>query len=289
MSLIVPNNLTSALSLADPAVLRAAESLGKFAAQIYRQLPDIKKEKNQARSAFERKMAPGNNRSGGVAGNKGAKGKIEDVSTSGSTRVKQRSMTGSYAISSSAGGGGSRGTKANITRSPYLDKISVCFRTSISLTNSALNACSFGYSLAVDSPTTDLGFYMNQLAVLGGIFREFRISKMDVAFVPRLGSTAAGNVAMAVDRDPRTGSIFTTAEIIRRDPFAECDIKQPANITWSPLVAKDKEWKFTKDSGRPVENLSFGTFVLYSSNDQALGAIIGELFVDAWAEYAIPF
>lgn len=271
-------------------LLDTAKELGNFAARLYKNLPDIKlRSGNNNKSSLQRKMVPssrnGSKSGKGVASAATARQQLQDkgVSSGGSA---QRSMTSSYAVGVSNQGARRR---SKIARSPYLDSISVCFRASADINNAGAGFQALAISLAVSTPGTDLSSYMTQLTALGGIFREFRFKRVDAAFVPRLGSTAAGVIGIGVDRDPRTAAVATVGEIIRRDPFIEVDIKQPGQLTWKPVVAQDNVWRYTTDAGRPLENLSQGVILITTTNDQAAAAAVGTMFFDAWIEFAIPY
>lgn len=288
MSIIVPNNNQNSLinavgSLGPAGILQ----LVRTAKEVYRNLPDTRKERNQARSAFERKLNMPNKKNNVIAGSRQASKSVVDFSsTSSNGKMAQRSMTGSRQLGSGGSGKG-KTRKEKLYRSPYLDKIAVCFRAAQQLNNTALNAYGLALVLGIDSAGVDISTVMTQLTALGGIFREFRLMKLEIDFIPRVGSTAAGVIAVAVDRDPRTGSPSTSAEVIRRDPFFEVDIKQPGSLTWYPVTDDDKRWRYTLDATRPIEFLSHGSVIAYSSNDLALAANIGELFYNGWFEFAI--
>lgn len=295
---IVPNAGYGQLTtLASPEVLRAAAQFGRLAANLYNNLPNIKKEKNQFRSGFERKMGSVST----VSGSKNVRNKLVDVSNASSNGPQaQRSFSGSYALGVSnnggkkgKGGSGGKGggRKMSVPRSPYMDKIAVCFRASITINNTGLNVSNVNVTLGHSTPLgiAQLNTYVTQMTALATIFREFRIRRMELSFVPRLGSTAAGVFSACIDRDCRAGLVSGTSTIIRKDPFLECDIKQSANLTWRPTDEEDHRWRYTQDASRPQEFQSQGMLLWYSANDQASGATIGELFADIWYEYAIPY
>lgn len=258
----------------------------KAAKDVYALLPDTRKERNLARSTFERKLNMPKSANNTVTSNRSPKKFLVDNTNAAQKSIQQRSMTASrqLGISSSK----KRVPKMSMSRSPYLDKIQVCFRASAALNNTALNAWGYGTVLAVASAGTDISVAMTQLTALGALFREFRCLRLDIDFVPRVGSTAAGVIAVAVDRDPRTGTPGGISDVIRRDPFFEVDIKQPGNLTWQPITEDDRRWRYTNDASRPIEFLSHGTIVGWSVNDQALAALIGELFYNGWFEFAVP-
>lgn len=282
MTLVIPNNNKSIVSrlVSDPQVLL---DVFRAAANIYSNLPDTRKEKNLVRSSFERKInMPRKNNV--VGGRPGKLAGVVDMSVAGSSSSTQRSITSSRPLGIS----NKRNKKERIGRSPYLDRVAVCFRSNTQLVNTALNAWGYGTAIAINSAATNLSVVMPQLVALGGIYREWRCLRLDCSFIPRVGSNAAGVIAVGVDRDPRAGTPSNTATVVRKDPFFEVDIKQPGMLTWTPLVEDDRRWRYVLDASRPLEFLSHGTVVGWSNNDQALAAIIGELFFNGWFEFAIP-
>jgi hypothetical protein len=109
--------------------------------------------------------------------------------------------------------------------------------------------------------------------------------------VPRVGSTSAGDIAVGIERDPQFG-LATQTVIVKKNPFFQTDYKLPANLEWKPVDSRDREWRYTNSSTfigtRPEEYLSFGRLLIRTDNDQAINATVGSLFIDVWAEFAIP-
>ncbi len=222
---------------------------------------------------------------------------VVDYSGSSSTPVVVRSSSAAYPVGYNGARPG-RGRRSRVSRIPrgvssYVDKISTCFRCSPIIANTALNTASYAYSLGVVSNFVGVGLgpisaFLTQWTALSNLYREFRITKITVDWVPRVGSTAAGEVAVAIDRDPRAG-LTNQATIVRRNPFFQTDIKVPACLEWTPVDSKDREWRYTNNTGpRPEEVISFGVLLLASNNDLANAAGIGDLFINAWAEFAVP-
>lgn len=283
------NQNTPSLSFDDiRKVAKLASAAYNTARSVYSYLPDTKKDRAQARAEFdqfERKMANKNTKrkSGVITSVPNVMRSVTDVSKSQSGgAARQRSNTSSRVIAYS--GQGSRVPKG---LPGYMDKLRVCFRASTPIINNALNASALAYTIGVDSAGTDISSFMTQLTAMQGLFREFRCLKLNVDFVPRLGSIASGVVATCVDRDPRAAPIVTSG-VIRKDPFFECDVKQPASLSWIPIDVEDRRFRYTTDAGRPLEFLSHGVLLVASNNDQPLGGNIGELFIDGWFEFQVP-
>lgn len=225
---------------------------------------------------------------------------VVDYSGSSSSPVYVRSASAAYPVGYNRGAPGrkrnSRQQRVPRGITSYADKIKTCFRASPAITNTSVNTATYAYSLACNSNNFGTGVgaisaFLTQWTSLAGLYREFRITKITIDWVPRVGSTAAGEVAIAVDRDPRSG-LSTQAVVVRRNPFFQTDIKVPACLEWTPVDSKDREWKYTALVGlggaRPEENVSCGVLLISSNNDLASGAVIGDLFINAWAEFAVP-
>lgn len=280
------------LSLASNA--RTASELGRAAADLARRirtnLPEIKKEKNQARSTFERKMAP--KQSNTITNNnRDVSKQLVDSAVAGSTRgQRNRSMTSSRMVSVNSG---SKRNKSRVQKSPYMDKIAVCFRGTQSIVNTGVGVAGIQTSLGISTGvgTTQLNDIITQLTSLAGIYREFRCTKLNIDFVPRVASTVTGGFALCVDRDCRAGTVAAYNTVIRKDPFFEVDLKQAGSLTWLPQDSEDRRFRYTINAGgaRPLEFLSHGVVLGFSDNDQAAGVNVGELFYDGWFEFAVPF
>jgi len=217
-----------------------------------------------------------------VTGGASAKAAIEDYSFSTSSgRTGQRSSTGSRKIAVQQ--------KSKIYKSVYTDKVLICFRAEQLCQNTAANVFGFNWQLGIDTSVTQLSTFMTQLNAMAGLFREFRIHRLDVDFVPQVGSTVNGVFAIAIDRDVRVAAPLSTSGVIRRTPFFEVDVKQPGNLSWTPIDAEDRRWRYTYGGARPLEFLSHGTMCAAGSNDLAINIPFGRLFVDAWVEFQVPF
>lgn len=223
---------------------------------------------------------------------------VRDYSGSSSTPVVVRSNTAAYPIGFNRGTRSSGGRKSRRQRVPrgissYVDKITTCFRASPAISNTLANQGTYALAIGVTSNFTGVQLgpisqYLTQWVALGNLYREFRLVKLTVDFVPRVASTVSGEIAIAIDRDPQAG-LSTQAVVVRRNPFLQTDLKVPACLEWTPVDAKDKEWKYTSiGAARSEEFLSFGKLLIATNNSLAVAEIVGDLFINAWAEFAVP-
>lgn len=285
MSLTVPS---SSNSVAISDVIHAGNELVKVAKYIYKNLPDTRKERNQARSEFERKLMGPKSQAKNKGNSQKEGNAIQDVSrASGSSKAMvQRSLTSSYAMGK-GGGGGKRNKQAATQRW----KISFNGLLALSNNGAATSAGQFvqaiNQSLFAGAPT--LGTVTTQAAALAGIFREYRITKVRVNFVPRVATTVTGSIGVCFDRDPRAGTTTSMGVIVRKNPYFEVDLKQPGYFEWTPVDEEDRRWRYTVDGARPQENLSFGSIIWYSQNSLALGDFVGDLAVDIDYEFAVTY
>lgn len=254
---------------------------------IQSQLPDLRGAAKFARTQFEKshasRMVNNKGRKAGVTGDRNASRAVVDISRTGTTPSAQRSTTGSRAISISQGG-----KKQKIPKSIYTDNIKMCFRAEVPVINNAANLHSLALPIGIDTGATNLATYMTQLTAMQALFREFRCLKLVVDFVPQVGSTTNGVIAVAIDRDPRSTAQANTSPLIRNVPFFEVDIKQPGNLTWTPMDIEDRRFRYTRQAGRVVEFQSHGNLLSTSNNDQAIAVQVGRMFVDGWWEFQVP-
>lgn len=269
----------------------SATDLGKATGNAARR---IVKSNQKSQTTLERKMAPKNS---AVTGNKGLRPQLGDTSraTSGGG-MQQRSHTSSREISISNGGKNKNNKNRNrsrIARSPYTDSWTIQFRGVMGVINNAVNVSSgqmvgaINQSLFAGAQT--FGTIIPQSLALGTMFREFRVKKIGIDFIPRVGSTSTGSIGVCWDRDPRAGTVTSITTIVRKNPFFEVDIKQPGDCTWLPTDEEDRRWRYSVDGSRPQENLSIGSLLWYSQNDLALNAYVGDLFLDVVFDFAVPY
>lgn len=271
------------------------KSAYKAALRIHRNLPDIKKERNQARNSFERKMNMPKNKNGQATG-----GALVDVSYAGSGgAMPQRSITSSYPMGRGAPGGRSQrrgrgGRKGNNGPSRSLaSKWDLRLNGLLPISNNLLNASSGQFVQAVNqtlfAATPQYSSVLTQTGAISGFFREFRIKRVELNFVPRVASTSTGSIGVCFDRDPRAGTVVSMSQIVRKNPYFEVDLKQPGSFVWTPQDEEDRRWRYTIDGGRPQESLSFGSILWFSQNDLANGAFIGDFEVTVDFEFAVLY
>lgn len=265
-------------------VLKAAIQLAQAADRVYSSLPafPVKKDKNLAKSTIERKMAPKNNKKGQAnTTTKNIRRAVVDESFAGSSgSMAQRSLTSGYAMGRS-------------NRGPARKSWGIRFNGLQSINNGSTNESAGQLVAAVNQtlfPTAvSLGDVVTQSAALGGIFREFRIKRIEANYVPRVGSQTQGSIGFCFDRDPRAGAVSTMSSVIRKTPYFEVDIKQPGSFVWLPIDEEDKRWRYTSDSGRPQESLSFGSILWFSRNEMPLGWQVGDLEITVDFEFAVTY
>lgn len=223
---------------------------------------------------------------------------VRDYSGSSSTPVVVRSNSGAYPVGFNgparrAGRRKPRGSRVPRGISSYVDKITTCFRASPALVNTSAGVCSNALALAISSNFTGallgpISQYITQWTALSALYREYRITRLTIDFVPRVASTVSGEISISVDRDPQAG-LSAQSVVVRRNPFFQTDLKVPACLEWTPVDSKDREWRYTTvGASRSEEFLSFGKLLIASNNSMISGDTIGDLFINAWAEFAVP-
>jgi hypothetical protein len=191
--------------------------------------------------------------------------------------------------------------KVSVRKSPS-DGFVVTVRAVQPLLNTALNVCNFNYPLCLTSATgvsyTQLGSFIPRLNVsgtnMGGCYGRYRILRLKVTFIPVVASTSTGYVAVGVDPDGTTtpaGAIPNNASsaIIHRVSF-QGDIKSRHSLNWRPVSAEDRRFRYCDPTLTSAANqdLSFGALQVYSSNDKASAAEIGQFMIEPTILFSGP-
>lgn len=113
-------------------------------------------------------------------------------------------------------------------------------------------------------------------AVLAGLYREFRIFRVSVQFVPYVSTTNSGTVAIGVDPDPSVGLPTSLGAPARHKASVITDLTEKAIVTYNPAMDGKTGNRFTfQATNRSDDEYSFGTVELFSNNSLANAASIG--------------
>lgn len=259
-------------------------SIVKSAARLARQGYDYlsQKKPNQAKSSVQRKLM--GRKKQGIASKPTPRKQMVARGIQGQVR----SAVASYAVSNPRRRRlGTIDSDQNGVKVHFRGDIKITTGTSISVPMNCL-----GNPAA--SNINDLANVVPQLKAMGGLYREFRITKMRAAFVPNVGYTTVGAVAMGIDRDPRSVRQDVDTALIaipHLNPFFLTDVKEPATLTWVPQDMEDRRWRYTiaGTPARDVEFTSHGNLFYAVTSTGGAEVTAGQLFVEVWAEYRVPF
>lgn len=204
-----------------------------------------------------------------------------------------RSPTATFAYASKSKGSRNKGL-------PGSDGgVTMFFRSETELVNTNTGGLDSGYSYLLG--TNPSVYYLGntwapQLGTLAGIYREFRIKKMRISYVPRNAYTTVGSVAVGIDDDtrasvPATGTAgfgkTNIAQISKLPNYLLTDIKEPAQFVWVPKGVEGQRWRYTKEIGvRPIEFTSQGSLMVGSNNNIAdVTTSLGLLYIETWVEF----
>lgn len=206
-----------------------------------------------------------------------------------------RSPVAGYAISSGARRKANKGRQRNRQLpGSAKDSIVMKFRSEVNLNNTAANVHISSYGVQCTGSGSFGVSIVKQLSTMASLYREFRIRSIKVSFVPIVGYTTVGQIAVGVDEDPRATSAATALlqiQQISRLPFyLLTDVKEPGTFTWYPKSQDGTRWRYTTESSRPVENLSHGVLLVGCTNgDSTTTTGIGAVYFDVVVEYRFPF
>lgn len=240
------------------------------------------------KSSLERKLTMGRNKSGGAG--VASRPSPQKQMVAHALQGKVRSAVASYAVRNPRRGKlGKVDTDQNGVRVHFRGDMLMGGEAADSNVKITLDCL----GTANGAGTRDISTIVKQLSTMSTMYREFRFTRIKLAWVPSTGYTTVGAVAVGVDRDPRSDKAASVAEamtaIPHLNPFVLTDVKEPATLVWVPQDSEDRRWRYTKvgNPARDVEFLSHGN-ILFASTAPA-PTPPGSLFVEIWAEFRVPF
>lgn len=158
----------------------------------------------------------------------------------------------------------------------------------VSVTNSAtsgLTSSFFGLALDSQDNVWNLATYSDRLTKLRDMYRHWRLRRLRVQYVPLMSDTAGGSVAIGIDADPSVAAETNVGTVYQREIATLAHIRSETSLEWKPISQKDREERYTvvknrTNSTRANEELSYGTVLITSSNNQGANVTIGYLKVD---------
>jgi hypothetical protein len=179
-------------------------------------------------------------------------------------------------------------TIPSIYRTPSLDRIRVLLKEGFTITTGLGGVADPYYQIAIQQNTgQDMRSWLPRAATLSAAFRYFKVNQLVVSFQPSVASTATGTVVIGVDPDPNATAASTIGQVIRHEPSALGDIKDPHTIVWTPGDNAESIDKLCNTAGLTTapSTISDGVIQLYTSATSILSGAIGVLIVQADIEF----
>lgn len=167
-----------------------------------------------------------------------------------------------------------RGAEADSVRVNLTDICTISNGTTAGVIN-------FAYVIGAVSTLSNLsslGSVMPRFYTMSQLYRQFRINRLVVKFVPNQPFTSGGSVGMGVDTSAVAGFPGGFGQIVHHNPSFLCDVKSAAQLTYIPSK-KDPRYTLLA-SGTTEDELSYGQVQLYSSNTLPAGAPVGLLWFE---------
>lgn len=175
------------------------------------------------------------------------------------------------------------------------NSVTTHLRGLISLANTSAYTGAFAWTLGCNpsSQTTisaiGASIFGNNMVAFSGMYREFRISKLAVRFMPSANNTAGGQISMGVDPEVLVGVPGNHGAIIRHRFNTFDAIWNDTSFAWLPTTTRDREEKFTTTAAHGEEEMSFGVLQVYSQNTLSSGASIGSILLDLDVTFTNPW
>lgn len=196
---------------------------------------------------------------------------------------KQRKPDRNYGVSASIPGG--LGTDQTL-RTVFKDVITI---GNVSPSGGTAGVASYAWNLGVASTSSGgtinglfSSSWMPRAATVSTIYRQLRLNRLTVQFVPYASTSNSGAVAIGVDPDPSVVAPTTVGGVLRHKSSTLCDLTMKGQITYMPMQDSKKDPRYTLyQTGRTDDEMAFGVLQLYGQNTMASGGIIGYLAVTA--------
>lgn len=162
----------------------------------------------------------------------------------------------------------------------------------VAFVNTGAGLASGRWMLSMTSPAgsgvASLGTANTRLNGFGLLYRRFKIHKLVIRWVPNCTDNDAGTLAMCIDADPYVGNPAGTAELLTRHPSCMTSMRAPCVLTWTPDSISEKVERHTNGAAmsatptlvRGVDDTSYGSLLVYSTNTFTTGATPGHLVFD---------
>lgn len=128
----------------------------------------------------------------------------------------------------------------------------------------------------------------NAAQAYSSMYRQFRLQKLTVQFIPSVPNTAGGQVGLGVDSDPLAGSPNNFGNVIRHKASCFTPIFQESMLVWTPSNSREREDKHCLPLTHTEDMLSPGVLQIFSQNTIAASGNLGSLWLEATMVYSMP-
>lgn len=175
----------------------------------------------------------------------------------------------------------------------YNDRIRVTLSDALTFVNSSNNNLQRYLQLANSlTGSADFSLWLPRARTISGSFRQFRIKRACFHWRPSTAYTVGGYLIMGIDPDPSSGTPGNIGDVVRHHPHCLSDIKDCADLVWTPEDDMEDSDKLTNASGITTapNQVSQGTFQILSVNSLAdvttnIGVLTYEIDVEFFGLY----
>lgn len=132
---------------------------------------------------------------------------------------------------------------------------------------------------------------MGRLATMAALYRQFIIKSFTIEYVPAVGSTDKGMLAIGIDPAPLSGMPSGYNSIVRHAVSKMFDIKTNCALTYNPALDKKKDPRYcSQQAGNSEDEYSFGVVQIFTSgNSLPANASLGFLRFHVSIDFLGPY
>lgn len=143
------------------------------------------------------------------------------------------------------------------------DNVRVSLKDVVSPVSATAGVAAYTYPLGIVSTSSffTLGGIMTRLTNFGAIYRQFKINRLVVKWMPNQAYTSSGVVALGIDTFPTPLTPGNFGAVLHHNPSFLTDIKAPAQFVWVPNAKEEP--RFTSTVGTDEDEVSYGQLQMY--------------------------
>lgn len=158
------------------------------------------------------------------------------------------------------------------------------FTDYLDISNLTAGNTSFGVDLSVSAlpvggGASYLGSVVPRLATVATAYREFKILSVAFSYFSQVNDQTSGYLAMGVDPQVSAGTPTGRGAVVRHPVAVMGDIKDRYTMAYRPSIDGKVSPKYISPSAGVTssDELSYGTFQVYSANSGAAAALMGTI------------